>query len=170
MHNQAFVIFKLGKHEDGERAFKRCIEYAEAQGDLSTSGFAHSNLAHIYLEMGNIEKSEEELAKAGHLIARTNDRYGLNLIRWVKGLIFAQKGDLEEAINHYKSAMKHYDDMNLPGQKLHITVDYIPVFLKAGRREELIRLVKGLRVEFKKNGFDHLLMRVKEAEKELLEG
>jgi len=43
MHNQAFVIFKQGRRTEAEEAFKRCIDFSEAQGDLSTSGFAYSS-------------------------------------------------------------------------------------------------------------------------------
>jgi tetratricopeptide (TPR) repeat protein len=168
MHNQAFVVFKLGKVKEAEEAFKRCISFSEVQGDLSTSGFAHANLAHLYIETDRLPEAERALEKAGHLIARTDDKYGLHLIMWVKGLLRAKKGDLTTALDIFRKVMKGYDEMNLPGQKLHITIDYVPVFLKAGRREELVDIITALKKEYREKNITYLLERLEKEEKDLL--
>jgi len=80
----------------------------------------------------------------------------------------AKKGDLDGAMDSYQKAMRSYESMKLPGQMLHMTVDYIPVFVEAGRKAEIVKIFQRLKKDYKDKGITYLLEKLERAEKELL--
>lgn len=164
-HNLAFLLLKQGELEKSEKMFKRALKLSDDLGDVHTAGFAYANLAHLHVISGRLEEAEDHLERAGRLLARTNDKIGLNLVVWVRGLLRFKQGDVEGAIVEYRKARKGYEEMGLRTQVFHMTMDYVPVFKAAGMKKEIIETLDKINASIQEKGFSDLMEKLLEKEK-----
>jgi tetratricopeptide (TPR) repeat protein len=119
----------------------------------------------LYVKMDKLSDAEKAIEKGGRLLARSNDRIGLNLVHWVKGLLKAKTGANEEALELYRRACRGYEEIGMATQVLHLTVDFIPVLKTMGQVKEAREVLAKLRVHFTEKDIPALKQKVEEAEK-----
>ena len=164
LHNLAFLYFKKGDNAKALELYKKALSVSEPIGDVHISGFTHENMAMMFISMGNLAEAEVSIEKGGRLLARSNDRIGLNLVVWVKGLLKAKKGKLEEAMELYRKAKRGFEDLGMHVQVLNMTDDYAPALKEAGRKKEALNTLAELKVAFAQKDIPELVRRVEEVE------
>lgn len=167
LHNLGFLYYKKGNTAKALELYKTTLSISDSIGDIHISGFTYENMALMYVSLDRMAEAEECIEKGGRLLARSNDRIGLNLVLWVRGLVKAKKGSPQDALELYRKAKRAFDEMGMATQVLHMTTDYIPVFKAADRRKEALDVLAELRKAFTKTGLTDILKRVDEAEKQL---
>jgi tetratricopeptide (TPR) repeat protein len=165
LHNLAFLYYKKGDNAKALDLFKKALSISEPLGDVHTSGFTLMNMAQLYVKMDKLSDAEKAIEKGGRLLARSNDRIGLNLVHWVKGLLKAKTGANEEALELYRRACRGYEEIGMATQVLHLTVDFIPVLKTMGQVKEAREVLAKLRVHFTEKDIPALKQKVEEAEK-----
>ena len=165
LHNLAFLYFKKGDYEKALEIFKKALAISEPLGDVHISGFTLVNMAQIYIKMDKLEEAEKAIEKGGRLLARSNDRIGLNLVSWAKGLLKAKKGSNEEALELYRRARRGYEEIGMATQVLYLTIDFLPVFKTVGHIKEAHEVLANLRKHFNEKDIPELKQKVEEADK-----
>jgi tetratricopeptide (TPR) repeat protein len=165
LHNLAFLYFKKGDNEKALELFKKALSISETLGDVHTSGFTLMNMAQLYVKMNKLAEAEKAIEKGGRLLARSNDRIGLNLVHWVKGLLKAKKGSSEEALELYRRARRGYEEIGMATQVLYLTIDFIPVLKSMGQVKEAREVLAMLRKHFTEKDIPALKQKVEDAEK-----
>lgn len=165
LHNLAFLWFTKGNNAKALEIFKKGLTISEPLGDVHISGFIHVNMAHLYINMGKLNEAETAIEKGGRLLARSNDRIGLNLVVWAKGLLKFKRGDNEEAIELYRRARRGYEDLGMATQLLYLTVDFVPVFKATGQIKEGQEVLDSLRKHFTEKDIPELKKKVDETER-----
>jgi tetratricopeptide (TPR) repeat protein len=165
LHNLAFLYYKKGDNAKALELYKKTLSISDSIGDVHTSGFTYENMAMMFVSMGKLAEAEESIERGGRLLARSNDRIGLNLVVWVRGLLKAKNGTLEEALELYRKAKRGFEDLGMNVQVLNMTDDYVPVFKETGRRKEALDALMELRRLFTKQDLPELVRRVEEVER-----
>ncbi len=165
LHNLAFLYFKKGDNEKALDIFKKTLAISEPLGDVHISGFSLVNMSQIYVKMDKLDEAEKAIEKGGRLLARSNDRIGLNLIHWAKGLLKAKKGSNEEALELYRRARRGFEEIGLATQVLYLTMDFIPVFKATGQIKEAHEVLATLRKHFNEKDIPELKQKVEEADR-----
>jgi tetratricopeptide (TPR) repeat protein len=167
LHNLAFLYFKKGDNAKALDLYKKTLSISDSIGDVHIGGFTHENMAMLFISMGKLAEAEESIEKGGRLLARSNDRIGLNLVVWAKGLLMAKKGKLEEALELYRKAKRGFEDLGMQVQVLNMIDDYVAVFKETGRKKEALDALAKLRTVFEKMDIPELVGRVEEVERRL---
>jgi len=115
--------------------------------------------------MDRFAEAEKAIEKGGRLLARSNDRIGLNLVHWVKGLLISKMGSNEEALELYRRARRGYEDIGMATQVLYLTIDFIPLFKTMGQIKEAREVLAKLRKHFNEKDIPELRKKVEDAEK-----
>jgi len=165
LHNLAFLYYKKGDNAKALELYKKTLSISDSIGEVHTSGFTYENMAMMFVSMGKLAEAEESIEKGGRLLARSNDRIGLNLVVWVRGLLKAKNGTLEEALELYRKAKRGFEDLGMQVQVLNMTDDYVPVFKETGRKKEALDTLAELRTAFAKMDIPELVERVEEVER-----
>jgi tetratricopeptide (TPR) repeat protein len=165
LHNLAFLYYKKGDNAKALELYKKTLSISDSIGEVHTSGFTYENMAMMFVSMGKLAEAEESIEKGGRLLARSNDRIGLNLVVWVRGLLKAKNGTLEEALELYRKAKRGFEDLGMHVQVLNMTDDYVPVFKETGRKKEALDTLAELRTAFAKMDIPELVERVEEVER-----
>ena len=165
LHNLAFLYFKKGDNEKALDIFKKTLAISEPLGDVHISGFSLVNMSQIYVKMDKLDEAEKAIEKGGRLLARSNDRIGLNLIHWAKGLLKAKMGSNEEALELYRRARRGFEEIGLATQILYLTMDFIPVFKATGQIKEAHEVLATLRKHFNEKDIPELKQKVEEADR-----
>jgi|GEM_PF-6860965 len=165
LHNLAFLYTTKGDNAKALEIFKRGLAISEPLGDVHTSGFIHVNMSHIFISMGRLDEADKSLEKGGRLLARSNDRIGLNLVVWNKGLLKFSRGNSEEAIELYRKARRGYEELGMATQLLYMTIDFIPVFRATGQIKEAREVFTALRKHFNEKGLPEMNKKIDEADK-----
>jgi len=165
LHNLAFLYYKKGDNAKALELYKKALSVSDSIGDVHISGFTHENMAMMFISMGKLAEAEDSIEKGGRLLARSNDKIGLNLVVWAKGLLKAKKGKPEESMELFRKARRGFEDLGMHVQILNMTEDYVPVLKEAGRKKEALDTLAELKVAFAKKEIPELVRRVEEVEK-----
>lgn len=165
LHNLAFLYYKKGDNAKAAELYKKTLSISDSIGDVHIGGFAHENMAMMFISMGKLAEAEESIEKGGRLLARSNDRIGLNLVVWAKGLLKAKKGKQEEALELYRKAKRGFEDLGMHVQVLNMIEDYVPVFKETSRKKEALDALAELRTVFAKLDIPELVRRVEKVER-----
>jgi len=167
LHNLAFLYYKKGNRTKARELYKKALSISDSIGDVHISGFIHSNMALMYVDEDKLTEAEVCLEKAGRLLARSNDRIGLNLVGWVRGLIKFKQAGPEEALKQFRKTKRGFEELGLAAQILNMMEDYIPVFKAAEHEKEALDVISELREHFAKKDMPEMRTRVEELEQKV---
>jgi len=163
LHNLAFLYYKNGDSDKAVETFKRSLEISDSLGDVHISGYVLTNMALMHLLSDKVAEGEKELEKAGRLLARSNDRIGLNFVTWVQGILKYKKGDLDGAMAHYRKARRGFEELGMAAQILNMTIDYVPAIKAAGQNKEVLDVLGKLKAFYVEKDYPEMASRVDEA-------
>ena len=165
LHNLAFLYYKKGDNAKAMEMYRKTLDISDSLGDVHIGGFTLENMALMFISLGKLDEAEKSIEKGGRLLARSNDRIGLNLVPWAKGLLKAKKGKQEEALELFRKAKRGFEDLGMHVQVLNMIDDYVPVFKEAGRKKEALDILEELKDTFTKQDIPQLVRRVEEVER-----
>jgi tetratricopeptide (TPR) repeat protein len=165
LHNLAFLYYKKGERTKARELYKKALSISDSIGDVHISGFIHSNMAQMLVDEDKLAEAEVSLEKAGRLLARSNDRIGLNLIGWVRGLIKFKQDGPEEALKQFRKTKRGFEELGMAAQILNMMEDFIPVFKAAQHEKEALDIIAELREHFIKKDMPQMRARVDELER-----
>ncbi|MCX6653117.1 MAG: tetratricopeptide repeat protein [Methanomassiliicoccales archaeon] len=107
-------LWNLGFRDEGIHQLERAVELACSVGDIVVQGYALSNLAGSYVEIGNVKKAEITLERSEQIAQKLNERFLLAASHLYRGYLYHKKGDWEWAKEEFATSLQIMRDANSP--------------------------------------------------------
>jgi predicted ATPase/transcriptional regulator with XRE-family HTH domain len=140
----AEIETRLGKLDEAEERFTRCIALNSAAGDMEGIAAAKRSLAAVYcLQRRNYAEAEALCAESMALCGAVNDRYGVGQTHLVIGNLARDQGDDARAIAHYRESLllrkqlEQCEDCAQTLEALAVSLGHV------GQEERAVQLVSG---------------------------
>lgn len=118
-----------------ERAFRRQFEILDELGDEGHKSYAAARLAHVLCSLGRFDEAERYAAIARSAAAE-DDLLSQVTGRQAQALVFAARGELEEAERISREAVEMYADAECPNFQGDTWMDLARVLRTAGKPAE----------------------------------
>jgi|GEM_PF-4481963 len=135
LHNLAYVYFHNGNLQKAKEVLLRCVELCSG-AEPGICIYVFSDLAHTYINLGELDKAQEVLKKAEEKLDRTDDKLGRLNLRWVQGLLKGARGDTKGALTIYEEILPAIEDVGAQANVVEVILDYLPVQVVAGKTKE----------------------------------
>jgi len=145
LNNLAMALMDLGRLDEAEEVYHRCLAVQEAMGDRMALCTSLRNLASIYQESSNYDQALETLDRALEVGGQVRNHH---LLAWatlqISG-IHHQHGDLDLALEYMEDSLEYVRRVGDP-DRFALTVAYtIDLLLDRGDDERAGELVGELR-------------------------
>ncbi len=152
----------LDRNGDGEAYLERSIELANAVGDLSTMGYALSNLAGCKLTMGDLDGAEALVDRCLPIAAKLNDPLMTSTLLFHKGYIRTGRKQWSEARAQFQRSLDILREIDMPARLGQWLMEVADVFVHNGEVQEARELLDEAFVIATRIGHQKLLEKVRE--------
>jgi len=163
LHNLAYVHFHQGDLAQAKAVLTRCLELCK-DAEPGICVYVYSDLAHTCIQLGELDRAEELLKKAGEMLDRTGDALGRLNVRWVQGLLMAARGDLNGSIAVYEEVSGAIAEVGAMANLIEVILDYVPILISAGRADEAENALAKARGIVEELSLGHFRKRIAEAQ------
>ncbi|HUV23855.1 MAG TPA: tetratricopeptide repeat protein, partial [Methanomassiliicoccales archaeon] len=119
---------------------EKAINLAQSVGDLTTLGYAFSNAAASYLEMGVLGESEELIDRASDIFSKLDDRIMVSTMHLYRGYLYSKKKDWEWAKDEFQTSLTILRKLGVPVKLSYWLYEIGQVYLQNDDEEEAIVL------------------------------
>ena len=163
LHNLAYVHFHLGDLAKAKEVLTRCLDLCR-DAEPGMCVYVYSDLAHTCIKLGELDRAEELLKKAGEMLDRTGDALGRLNVRWVQGILMAARGDLYGALVVFEEVSKAIEDVGSMANLIEVILDYVPIMISAGRADAAEKALAKARAIVEERSLDHFKKRIAETQ------
>ncbi|HEX7680112.1 MAG TPA: hypothetical protein VF713_18420 [Thermoanaerobaculia bacterium] len=149
---EAGVLFYRREFARAAEAFVQLRSYAESNDDAIGVARHSYHMATCFLEMGDAVRATPLLLDARKTFKQRDVRTWLVRTDWMLGVMTRVTGCFEESIVQLRAAMKVSEQLALPEEAAHITLDLIESLLLAGRTREISSLCSEVIRYFRRSG------------------
>ena len=96
----------MGAHREGIEQAREAIEISERLGDTEMQAECLIKLAFLLREGKQLDAAEDAASRAINLVGEKGNQFQLCKLHRVLGLIYQDKGEIEKAISHFKTALE----------------------------------------------------------------
>jgi len=122
----------LDRNGEGEVYLERSIELANAVGDLSTMGYALSNLAGCKLNMEDLDGAEELVERCLPIAAKLNDPLMTSTLLFHKGYVRTGRKQWSEARPYFERSLGILRDIDMPSRLGQWLMEVAEMFVQNG--------------------------------------
>jgi tetratricopeptide (TPR) repeat protein len=141
----------------------RAIELAQSVGDLTTLGYAFSNAAASYLEMGVLGESEKLIERASGIFDKLDDTIMISTMHLYKGYLHYKRDDWEWAKDEFTISLEILRGMEAPIKLCYWLYEIGQVYVEKEEGQEAFFLFSEALDIATKLGHDNLCKDLKEA-------
>jgi tetratricopeptide (TPR) repeat protein len=163
LHNLAYVYFHNGNLKKAKEVLLRCVDLCSG-AEPGICIYVFSDLAHTYLNLGELDKAEEVLKKAEEKLDRTDDKLGRLNLRWVQGLLMGARGDIDAALTVYDEIVPAIEDVGAQANVVEVVLDYIPLLIVARKKEQAHSSLEKAKAIVEQRTLGHFKKRISEVE------
>ena len=149
---EAGVLFYLREFARAADAFGQLRSYAESNDDAIGVARHSYHMATCFLELGDAARATPLLLDARKTFEQRDVRTWLVRTDWMLGVMARVIGRFEESIKQLRGARKASEELALPEEAAHITLDLIESLLLAGRTREISSLCSEVIRYFRRSG------------------
>jgi len=126
----------LDRNGEGEVYLERSIKLANAVGDLSTMGYALSNLAGCKLNMEDLDGAEELVERCLPIAAKLNDPLMTSTLLFHKGYVRTGRKQWSEARPYFERSLGILRDIDMPSRLGQWLMEVAEMFVQNGEVQE----------------------------------
>jgi tetratricopeptide (TPR) repeat protein/AAA+ ATPase superfamily predicted ATPase len=130
----------LGDMDNSLKYQEKAINLAQSIGDLITLGYAFSNAAASYLEMGVLGESEELIDRASDIFSKLDDRIMISTMHLYRGYLYSKKNDWEWAKDEFQTSLTILRKLGVPVKLSYWLYEIGQVYLQNNDDKEAIVL------------------------------
>lgn len=130
----------LGDMDNSLKYQEKAINLAQSVGDLTTLGYAFSNAAASYLEMGVLGESEELIDRASDIFSKLDDRIMVSTMHLYRGYLYSKKNDWEWAKDEFQTSLTILRKLGVPIKLSYWLYEIGQVYLQNNDEKEAIVL------------------------------
>lgn len=130
----------IGDMDSSLKYQEKAISLAQSVGDLPTLGYAFSNAAASYLEMGIIGESEELIERASDIFAKLNDGIMISTMHLYRGYLYSMKNNWDWAKDEFTTCLTLLRAMDVPIKLCHWLFEIGQVYIENDDEEEAMGL------------------------------
>ena len=130
----------IGDMNNSLKYQEKAINLAQSVGDLTTLGYAFSNAAASYLEMGVLGESEELIDRASDIFSKLDDRIMVSTMHLYRGYLYSKKKDWEWAKDEFQTSLTILRKLGVPVKLSYWLYEIGQVYLQNDDEEEAIVL------------------------------
>ena len=166
LHNLAYVYFHNGNLQRAKEVLLRCVELCSG-AEPGICIYVFSDLAHTYINLGELDKAEEVLKKAEEKLDRTDDKLGRLNLRWVQGLLKGARGDTKDAFGIFEEILPALEEVGAQANIVEIILDYLPILIGAGKTKETHEFLTKAKAIVEQRSLGHFKKKIAEMEAQL---
>jgi tetratricopeptide (TPR) repeat protein len=149
---EAGVLSYRREFAEAARAFEQLRAYAESKNDAIETARQSYNMATCFLELGNVARATPLLLDARRTFEDRDVRTEVIRTDWMLGVLARVAGRFKDSIVQLLAARKTSEELALPEEAAHITLDLIESLLLAGRTREIPALCSEVMRYFRRLG------------------
>jgi tetratricopeptide (TPR) repeat protein len=149
---EAGVLFYRHEFVDAANAFDQLRAYAESKEDAIGMARHSYNMATCFLELGDAMRAAPLLLDARRTFEQQDVRTWLVRTDWMLGILARVTGRFEESIAQFRAVRKASEQLALPEEAAHITLDLIESLLLLNRTGEVAPLCSEVMRYFRRSG------------------
>ncbi|PAZ14126.1 transcriptional regulator [Streptomyces sp. SA15] len=131
----------MGAHARAAQAAELALALAPQAGDPALVARMHRSVARTLLAEGRVAEADASLAKAAELYRQLQLRTELANCHWMRGYVYAQKGELESAEGELRQALTMLSAKRASLYSSQVAVELADVLHRRGRSEEAAALL-----------------------------
>ncbi len=163
LHNLAYVYFYKGNLQKAKAVLLQCVELCSG-AEPGICIYVFSDLAHTYINLGELDKAQEVLKRAEEKIDKTDDKLGRLNLRWVQGLLMGARGDINGALTVYEEVVPAIEDVGAQANVVEVILDYIPLLVMGGKTKEAQEALAQAKTIVEERSLGHFRKRIADAE------
>jgi signal transduction histidine kinase len=101
----ADILFREGKYDSAQVAYKKGLEMAQRTGDMKHAGLAQISLGGLYADLGNYSEGLKYYLDATTTFEKSNDQEGLSMTLVNIATVYSSLGQYERALSYLKRSM-----------------------------------------------------------------
>ncbi len=149
---EAGVLSYRREFAEAARAFEQLRAYAESKNDAIEIARQSYNMATCFLELGDVARATPLLLDARRTFEDRDVRTEVVRTDWMLGVLARVAGRFEDSIVQLRAVRKTSEELALPEEAAHITLDLIESLLLAGRTREIAALCSEAMRYFRRSG------------------
>jgi hypothetical protein len=149
---EAGVLSYRREFAEAARAFEQLRAYAGSKNDAIETARQSYNMATCFLELGNVARATPLLLDARRTFEDRDVRTEVIRTDWMLGVLARVAGRFEDSIVQLLAARKTSEELALPEEAAHITLDLIESLLLVGRTREIPALCSEVMRYFRRLG------------------
>jgi tetratricopeptide (TPR) repeat protein len=149
---EAGVLFYRREFAEAARAFEQLRAYAESKNDSMGMARQSYNMATCFLELGDAEHATPLLLDARRTYVERDVRTEVVATDWRLGVLARVAGQFDQSVRQLRAARKASEELALPEEAAHITLDLIESLLLAGSTREITSLCSEVMRYFRRSG------------------
>lgn len=149
---EAGVLFYRREYARAADAFGQLRSYAESNDDAVGVARHSYHMAMCFLELGDAARAAPLLLDARRTFEERGVSTEVSTTDWKLGVLARVAGRLDESIAQLRAARKASEELALPEEAAHITLDLIESLLLAGRTREISSLCSEVMRYFRRSG------------------
>ncbi|GAA3507115.1 helix-turn-helix transcriptional regulator [Streptomyces showdoensis] len=134
----------MGAQARAAQAAELALALAPQAGDPALIARMHRSVARTLLAEGRIAEADASLAKAAEMYHQLKIRTELANCRWMRGYVYAQKGELSRAEEELRAALAMLDSRRATLYSSQVAVELADVLHRRGASEEASKLLRGV--------------------------
>jgi tetratricopeptide (TPR) repeat protein len=149
---EAGVLFYRREFAEAAKIFEQLRAYAETNNDVIGVARHSYNVANCFMELGDATQATPLLLDARQIFAERGVKTELVRTDWMLAVLTRVRGQFEESIVRLRAVKKASEDLALPEEAAHITLDLIESLLLTGKTREISALCSQVMRYFRESG------------------
>ncbi len=140
---KSYVLRFQGRYAEATAHCKQALALANGTTvrERVAMALAQKNLALCQLRLGRLAESQKALQEALNLYQQLDAAYDVGMVYHDLGLGYELKGDLDKAVEHYRSALQYWRELGNPGPWANTLNGLGVVYYLQGKYDEALPIL-----------------------------